>query len=129
MLYGRPPAATPPAPAQARQVEAPQPVLRAEPPPAAILQEVNPEFVEPRPWALWMSEARNPEELAARLAAKDARAVRMREIKENPRYIGSTNGFRFQCKDCGGIFEDDNEGIHANAKCLVRGGRPSGWRC
>lgn len=96
----------------------------------ARIEEGHSEFIGPRPWALWMSEARDATEIAARQAAKDARAARLREISENPRYIGSVNGFRFQCSDCGGTFEDDNEGIHANAQCLARGGRnPAGsWR-
>lgn len=96
----------------------------------ARIEEGHPEFIGPRPWALWMSEARDATEIAARQAAKDARAARLLEISENPRYVGSANGFRFQCRDCGETFEDDNEGIHANAQCLARGGKNPGgnWR-
>ncbi|MDQ0679374.1 hypothetical protein QFZ30_002756 [Arthrobacter pascens] len=65
-------------------------------------------------------------ELAARLAAKDAKGTRKRAISENPRYTGIANGFRFQCTDCGGGFEDENEGIHADARCRVPGARSSG---
>ncbi len=95
----------------------------------SALRKATRSSLAPRPWALWMSAVRDATEIAARQAAKDARAARLREISENPRYIGSANGFRFQCSDCGGTFEDDNEGIHANAQCLARGGRnPAGSR-
>jgi hypothetical protein len=93
----------------------------------AIIQDDDPELIGPRRWAHWMSEARDAKEIAERQAAKDARAAQLRAIRENPRYIGSANDFRFQCSDCGGVFGDDNEGIHANARCLP-GGRSSGWR-
>lgn len=97
-------------------------------PKPAVLQEGDPEFIGPRAWAYWMSEARDAEEIVQRQAAKDARAARMRAIRENPRYIGSINGFRFHCTDCGGEFEDDNEGIHADAGCLRFTGRQYGGR-
>ncbi|MDQ0148076.1 MULTISPECIES: competence protein CoiA [Micrococcaceae] len=104
------------------------PGLPVEPVHGPVIQEGDPGFVGPRRWSHWMSEARDADEIAERQAAKDARAARMREIRENPRYIGSANGFRFRCTDCGGVFEDDNEGIHANSRCLSVGGRPPGWR-
>ncbi|MBE4719536.1 hypothetical protein [Pseudarthrobacter sp. AB1] len=94
----------------------------------AAIVEGDPAFIGPRRWAHWMSEARDLEELGARMAAKDAKAERMRSISENHRYIGSANGFRFRCTDCGGVFEDENEGIHADARCLTRGARSFGWR-
>ncbi|MFE4542437.1 competence protein CoiA [Arthrobacter sp. NPDC056727] len=90
-------------------------------------QEAEP-VISPNGKPFWMSEARNAEEIAERQAAKDARAARMQAIRDNPRYRGSPNGFRFQCSDCGGMFEDDNEGIHADGGCLNPGVRGAGWR-
>ncbi|PNH86108.1 competence protein CoiA [Arthrobacter sp. AFG20] len=91
-------------------------------------QEADPGFIGPKPKPFWISEARNAEEIAERQAAKDARAARMHAIRDNPRYLASPNGFRFQCTDCGGMFEDDNEGIHADGGCLNSGVRGAGWR-
>lgn len=127
VLYRQPPAPPPPAPViPAAAVKPPERIQTVHRP--ALIQEGDPGFIGPRQWAHWMSEVRDSDELAARLAAKDARAARKRAISENPRYIGSANGFRFQCTDCGEVFEDDNEGIHADARCRTPGARSSGWR-
>ncbi len=85
-------------------------------------------FIGPKRTPFWISETTNGQEIAERQAAKAARAARMHEITNNPRYRASPNGFRFECTDCGGMFEDDNEGIHANARCLIHGTRSSGWQ-
>lgn len=94
----------------------------------AMVEEAEPAFTGPRPWAYWMSEARDAGELAQRLAAKEAHAARMAQLRADPRYRVSPNGFRFECTDCGGMFEDDNEGIHAGGRCMAPGVRRSGWR-
>lgn len=92
-------------------------------PPEARLQltydEADPRFIGPKRKPFWISEARDAKEIAGRQAAKDARAARMQAIRDNPRYRASPNGFRFECIDCGGMFEDDKEGIHANGGCLI----------
>lgn len=127
-LYRRPDQ-LPAAPGSVTHPTASAPSLRVQPVHRpAIIQEGDPEFIGPRRWAHWMSEARDANEIAERQAAKDARAARMRAIREDPRYIASVNGFRFQCADCGGEFEDDNEGLHADARCLGSGGRSAVWR-
>ncbi|WP_284976097.1 hypothetical protein [Arthrobacter sp. efr-133-TYG-104] len=72
--------------------------------------------------------ASGSEELPYRLAAKKAHAERMEQLRANPRYSVSPNGFRFECTDCGGEFEDDNEGIHAARGCVTPGSRRFGWR-
>lgn len=101
-------------------------------PPAAIrpsnISEGDYRFIGPKRTPFWISETTNGREIAERQAAKDAKAARMHEITNNSRYRASPNGFRFECTDCGGMFEDDNEGIHANARCLIRGTRSSGWQ-
>jgi hypothetical protein len=51
----------------------------------------------------------------------------MQELRDNPRYRVQANGFRFDCRDCGGVFEDDKEGIHADVRCLIRNVRSSSW--
>lgn len=66
--------------------------------------------------------------IAQRLAAKEAYAARMQQLRDNPRYRVSPNGFRFQRTDCGGTFEDDREGRHADRGCLVPGAREFDWR-
>jgi hypothetical protein len=38
------------------------------------------------------------------------------------RYRASLHGCRFQCTDCGGMFEDDSEGIHAKPIIASRAG-------
>lgn len=124
VLYRKPPAPPPVTPAAAIKPAFRVQTVRRP----ALIEEDHPAFIGPRRWAYWMSEARDPEELSARMAAKDAKASRMRSISENPRYVGSANGFRFQCTDCGGSFEDENEGIHANARCRASGARSSGWQ-
>lgn len=90
--------------------------------------EADPRFIGPRRRPFWLSEARDAREIAERQAAKDARAAQLQAIRDNPRYRASPNGFRFECTDCGGIFEDDNEGKHANRGCVIPGQRSSGWR-
>jgi hypothetical protein len=117
VLYRKP--STQPSPAKAKPQESV--VLR-------YMAEGDLRFIGPRRKAYWMSEARDAKEIIERHAAKDARAVRMQEVRDNPRYRASPNGFRFECTDCGGVFEDDNEGIHADARCRVPGARNSGWR-
>lgn len=96
----------------------------------AQVDEADWRFIRPRrkphlPY--WMAEARDAGEIAQRLAAKEVHAARMEQIRANPRYRVSPNGFRFECTDCGGEFEDDNEGIHAGARCMAPGVRRSGW--
>ncbi|WP_139007022.1 competence protein CoiA [Arthrobacter crystallopoietes] len=76
----------------------------------------------------WMTEAIDAGELQYRLAAKEAHATRMQQLRANPRYCVSPNGFRFQCNDCGGEFEDDNEGIHTDGRCLIPAARSFSWR-
>jgi hypothetical protein len=84
-------------------------------------------FIGPRRKPVWIRET-GTGELPYRLAAKKAHAERMEQLRENPRYRVSPNGFRFECTDCGGTFEDDNEGIHADRGCLSPGARGRGWR-
>lgn len=75
-------------------------------PPAARPQlpsdEADPRLIGPKRKPFWISEARDAKEVAERQAAKDARAARMQAIRDNPRYRATPNGFRFECKDCGG---------------------------
>lgn len=84
-------------------------------------------FIGPRRKSSWVTET-GIEELPYRMAAKKAYAERMEQLRANPRYRVSPNGFRFQCTDCGGEFEDDKEGIHADRGCVTRGTRSFGWR-
>lgn len=103
-----------------------------KPPPAGRLQlsydEADPRFIGPKRKPFWISEARDAKEIADRQAAKDARAARLQAIRDNPRYRASPNGFRFECLDCGGMFEDDKEGIHADGGCRIPGARAFSWR-
>lgn len=97
----------------------------------SYVDEADRRFIGPRrkpSLPYWMTEARDPGELAQRLAAKESHAARMEQLRANPRYVVSPNGFRFECTDCGGMFEDDNEGIHAGARCMAPGVRSKGWR-
>lgn len=99
----------------------------------AQVEESDWRFIGPRRkpyWMteVWMTEARGTGELPYRIAAKEAYAARMQQLRANPRYLVSPNGFRFECTDCGGMFEDDNEGIHAGGGCLIPGARRFGWR-
>lgn len=74
VLNRRPPL-PPPAPAGPHELKR-EPVLRVESEGRpAILQAGDPEFIGPRPWMLWMSEAGEENEIAERQAAKDARAA------------------------------------------------------
>lgn len=91
------------------------------------VEESDWRFIGPRRKPYWMTESGN-EELPYRLAAKKAHAERMEQLRANPRYRVSPNGFRFECTDCGGEFEDDNEGIHADRGCITLGNRRFGWR-
>lgn len=119
---------------QTKRAGEPRQVREKTPPPARLpaqVGEADRRFIGPRrkphlPY--WMTEARDAGEMAQRLAAKEAHAARMEQLRANPRYRVSPNGFRFECTDCGGEFEDDNEGIHAGARCLAPGVRRSGWR-
>lgn len=85
-------------------------------------------FIGPRRKPYWMTEASGAVEIAQRLAAKEAYAIRVQQLRDNPRYRVSPNGFRFHCTDCGGMFEDDREGRHADRGCLVPGARGFDWR-
>ncbi|XAS74021.1 hypothetical protein VUN82_09395 [Micrococcaceae bacterium Sec5.1] len=107
-----------------------RPTPPEEPSRAPIQQtndEVNPRLLGPKSKPLWMLEARGGRDIAERLAAKEAQTARMQTIRDNPRYRASPNGFRFYCTDCGGIFEDDKEGIHADGGCIIPSKRGSGW--
>jgi Competence protein CoiA-like family len=103
-----------------------------KPAPAGRLQlsydEADLRFIGPKRKPLWISEARDAKEIAERQAAKDARAACLQAIRDNPRYRASPNGFRFECLDCGGMFEDDREGIHADGGCGIPGARAFSWR-
>ncbi|QHK18515.1 hypothetical protein GU243_00500 [Pseudarthrobacter psychrotolerans] len=101
-----------------------------EPRPARLpvqVEESDWRFIGPRRKPYWMTES-GSEELPYRLAAKKAHAERMEQLRANPRYRVSPNGFRFECTDCGGEFEDDKEGIHADRGCVTPGTRSFGWR-
>jgi hypothetical protein len=91
------------------------------------VEESDWRFIGPRRQQVWMIET-GTDELPYRLAAKKAHAERMEQLRANPRYRVSPNGFRFECTDCGGTFEDDNEGIHADLGCHNPGARGYGWR-
>lgn len=88
-----------------------------------VILEDHPQFIGPKRRPLWTTDARTAEEIAERQAAKDRRAAHLRAIYANPRYQALPNGFRFKCTDCGGMFEDGYEGIHAQARCLTGSGR------
>jgi len=118
VLYRKPPAQPSPPPSEKSQTA----VLPVQ------VGEGDWRFIGPRRKPYWMTEARGTGELPYRLAAKKAHAARMEQLRANPRYRVSPNGFRFECTDCGGMFEDDNEGIHAGAGCLIPGTRRFGWR-
>lgn len=98
---------------------------RASRPPVQV-EESDWRFIGPRRKPFWVTES-GTGELPYPLAAKKAHAERMEQLRANPRYRVSPNGFRFECTDCGGEFEDDKEGIHANGGCLIPGAR-LGWR-
>jgi hypothetical protein len=116
-LYRKPPARPAPSGEEARPGVLPGQV-----------EESDWRFIGPRRKPCWMTEARGTGELSYRLAAKEAHAARMQQLRANPRYLVSPNGFRFECTDCGGMFEDDNEGIHAGGGCLIPGNWRFGWR-
>ncbi len=78
------------------------------------------EVVGPEGTPFWTTEARSAEELAERQAAKAARAAQLQVVRDNPRYRLQLNGFRFNCLDCNGVFEDGYEGIHAHSRCVAR---------
>ncbi|MDR6688979.1 hypothetical protein J2Y41_004579 [Arthrobacter sp. 1088] len=108
-----------------QQTQAPE-----KPRPARLPMQVEENdwrFIGPRRKPFWITET-GTEGLPYRLAAKKAHAERMERLRANPRYRVSPNGFRFDCTDCGMMFEDDNEGIHADRGCLGPGARSRGWR-
>lgn len=101
--------------------EKPRPLLPSQ------LSEADWRFIGPRRKPYWMRETVDATEVAQRLAAKEAYAARMQQLRDDPRYRVSPNGFRFNSTDCGGMFEDDREGRHAGGACLLRrGGRFDG---
>lgn len=108
-----------------------QPTHSSEKPRPAPLpvqvEESDWRFIGPRRKPVWIMET-GIGELPYRLEAKKANAERMEQLRANPRYRVSANGFRFECTDCGGTFEDDNEGVHADRGCLNPGARRRGWR-
>jgi hypothetical protein len=75
-----------------------------------------------------MTETDDAAEFAQRLAAKELYASRMQQLRDNPRYWVSPNGFRFKCTDCGGMFEGDREGRHAGEACLRSKSGGVNWR-
>ncbi|WP_394253086.1 competence protein CoiA [Arthrobacter pityocampae] len=77
------------------------------------------DVIGPQGKPFWMTEARSAEEIAERQAAKDARAAQLQAVRDNPRYHLQPNGFRFNCLDCGNVFEDGYEGIHAESRCVA----------
>lgn len=77
------------------------------------------DVIGPQGTPFWMTEARSAGEIALRQAAKDARAAQLQAVRDNPRYRIQPNGFRFNCLDCGGVFEDGYEGIHAKSRCVA----------
>jgi hypothetical protein len=91
-----------------RAEEEPRPLLPPQ------LGEADWRFIGPRRKPYWMTETDDPADLAQRLAAKEAYAARVQQLRDNPSYRVSPNGFRFECTDCGGTFEDDREGRHAD---------------
>lgn len=110
-------------PAQSAPAEVkPQPVVQP-----VHITEGDWRFIGPKRRPYWTAEATDVREIVQRQAAKDAHAARMQQLRDNPRYRVHANGFRFDCTDCGGVFEDDKEGIHADAGCLVRNARSSSW--
>lgn len=116
VLYRKPPAR--PAPSEKSQTV----VLPWQ------VEEGDWRFIGPHRKPYWMTEALDAKEFAQRLTAKDAHAARMRQLRDNPRCRISPNGFRFECTDCGGMFEDDNEGIHADRDCRLPSARRIGWQ-
>jgi hypothetical protein len=46
-----------------------------------------------------------------------------------PRYRARLSVFHFDCRERGGMFEDADEGIHADARCCIPGARSPVWRC
>lgn len=82
--------------------------------------DLIPAPIGPAEKPFWISEAQNDKQIAERQAAKDKRAAQIQEIRDSPRYRSLPSGFRFQCTDCHGVFEVDNEGLHAEAGCITR---------
>lgn len=123
--------------AEARDVLHRQPPRQPAPPAVKRRPAVLPSHVEEGDWrfigprrrrSYWMTDSSGVGELPYRLAAKEAHAARMQQLRADPRYRVSPNGFRFECVDCGGEFEDDNEGIHADGACMIPGIRRFGWQ-
>ncbi|MCX2748979.1 hypothetical protein OOZ51_14315 [Arthrobacter sp. MI7-26] len=83
-------------------------------------------FTGPKRRPYWIQDAQSGREIAEHQASKDAMAERMHAIRDNPRYRARPDGFRFDCTDCGGMFEDDKEGRHADGGCLIRDTRSLG---
>lgn len=117
VLYRKPPAQ--PAPSSEKS----QPVVLPR-----QIEEGDWRSIGPHRKPYWMTEVLDAKEFAQRLAAKEAHVARMQQLTDNPRYRISPNGFRFECTDCGGMFEDDNEGIHGDGDCLLPGTQKFGWR-
>ena len=74
VLHRQQPAPPPPTPViPAAAVKPPERIQTVHRP--TLIQEGDPGFIGPRRWAYWMSEVRDADQLAARLAAKDAKAA------------------------------------------------------
>jgi hypothetical protein len=121
--------------AQAREVLYRKPAAQSvpaeekpRPPLPSQLSEADWRFIGPRRKPYWMTETVDATEVAQRLAAKEVYAARMQQLRDDPRYRVSPNGFRFECTDCGGMFEDDREGRHAGGACLQPKGGAFDWR-
>ncbi|WP_159701477.1 competence protein CoiA [Arthrobacter sp. 18067] len=110
-------------PAQTTHTQEKAPAQR----PPVKVEESDWRFIGPRRKPNWITEA-GSEELPYFLVAKKAHAERMEQLRASPRYRVSPNGFRFECADCGGEFEDEKEGIHADGGCLILGARGLGGR-
>lgn len=80
------------------------------------------EVVDSSGTPLWHHDARTPEELKYRQAAKAQFEAQRQEVLANPQYVSHGNNFRFTCKACNKVFDSYYaEARHRDAKCSIPG--------
>lgn len=80
------------------------------------------EVVDASGTPLWHHDARSPEELKYRQAAKAQFEAQRQEVFANPQYVSHGNNFRFTCKACNKVFDSYYaEARHRDAKCSIPG--------
>lgn len=68
--------------------------------------------------SLWRSPEVFEDEQRRRENLKAQRAAEKEAIRQDPRYRNHGKDWRCACLDCGGEFEDYQEGIHADSQCI-----------